>query len=280
VLLIAAVVLVAVAVSVASLLRTPTYEASAQVWVSPAQGTGEGKIRLIPLAPAPETLRAITQEMVHAIDSRPVAEEAIRRLGLRISPAELLDKLTVEEDAATQFVVLTYEDTDPHKAQQIVNTVGEVSSERISPISAGPPGSKFTATAWDKAAAPESPVSPTPLRNGLFTLVIGLALCAVFLLPRPRLLAARVAGNLVGPPVRPIREAELPIDPSEAKLSKEQELLQALRRRGKLTAVEAAVETSLSVEEADRILSELAYNGHLQVIVEHGRLYYAFWERD
>ena len=54
-----------------------------------------------------------------------------------------------------------------------------MSSERISPISAV--GSKFTATVWDKAAVPESPVSPHPLRNGLLTLGVGLVLCAVYL---------------------------------------------------------------------------------------------------
>jgi hypothetical protein len=57
--MVVAVVLVAVAVTSASLLQTPTYEASALVLVdegSPAQGTGNGKIQLIPLAPTPETL--------------------------------------------------------------------------------------------------------------------------------------------------------------------------------------------------------------------------------
>ena len=57
-------------------------------------------------------------------------------------------------------------------------------------------------------------------------------------------------------------------------------LLEALARRGKLRAVEAALESSLSVEEANRMLFELAARGHLEVTVEHGRLYYAFWERD
>ncbi len=178
-----AVVLVAVAVSVASLLQTPTYEASALVLVeqrSLAQGTGNGKIQLIPLAPAPETLRAITQTMTDTIDSRPVAEEAVQRLELKMSPAELLDNLTIEQDAGTSVIRLTYEDTDPERVRLIVNTVSEVSSERISPIRAV--GSEFTATVWEKAAAPESPVSPTPLRNGLLTLVIGLVLCVALLL--------------------------------------------------------------------------------------------------
>jgi hypothetical protein len=50
---------------------------------------------------------------------------------------------------------------------------------------------------------------------------------------------------------------------------------EALVRRGKLTAVEAALESSLSVEEAERMLQVLAARGHLEVTVEHGRLLHA-----
>ena len=56
-------------------------------------------------------------------------------------------------------------------------------------------------------------------------------------------------------------------------------LLEALARRGKLRAVEAALESSLSVEEANRMLQALAAKGHLEVTVEHGRLLYALWDR-
>ena len=37
--------------------------------------------------------------MIIVIDTRPVADEAIRRLGLQMKPAELLDRLTVEQVA-------------------------------------------------------------------------------------------------------------------------------------------------------------------------------------
>ncbi len=60
--------------------------------------------------------------------------------------------------------------------------------------------------------------------------------------------------------------------------SKEQELLGALRERGELTPAEAAMETSLSVAEADRMLKELAEGGHLEVRVRGGGLFYALWE--
>ena len=62
--------------------------------------------------------------------------------------------------------------------------------------------------------------------------------------------------------------------------AKEKELLEALGRRGGLTVARAALETSLTVEEADRMLSVLAAKGHLQVTVEHGRLLYSLWEGD
>jgi hypothetical protein len=57
-------------------------------------------------------------------------------------------------------------------------------------------------------------------------------------------------------------------------------VLEELVRRGKLTAVEAALESSLSIEEAEQMLSELTIKGHIQVTVEHGRLHYALWECD
>jgi hypothetical protein len=53
----------------------------------------------------------------------------------------------------------------------------------------------------------------------------------------------------------------------------EKELLQAIRRYGETTA--AALEISLSVEEADRMLSVLTVRDHLEISLEHGRLVYA-----
>ena len=62
--------------------------------------------------------------------------------------------------------------------------------------------------------------------------------------------------------------------------SGERELLEALRRRGEITPVEAAMETSLTVREAERLLKELAEGGHLDVRVRGGGLSYSLWERE
>jgi hypothetical protein len=61
--------------------------------------------------------------------------------------------------------------------------------------------------------------------------------------------------------------------------SKERELLEALRDRGGLTPAQAAVETSLTVKEADEMLKELAEGGHLEVHVRGGALSYSLWDQ-
>jgi hypothetical protein len=62
--------------------------------------------------------------------------------------------------------------------------------------------------------------------------------------------------------------------------SKERELLEALARRGELSPALAALETSLTVAEADRMLSDLAESGHVEVKAHEGTLGYALWEQD
>lgn len=57
---------------------------------------------------------------------------------------------------------------------------------------------------------------------------------------------------------------------------RERELLSAVRENsGSITPAEAALETSLTVTEADRMLSELASGGHLNVRSEEGSLVYS-----
>lgn len=60
-------------------------------------------------------------------------------------------------------------------------------------------------------------------------------------------------------------------------VSQEGELLEALRRHGELTAARAAMETSLSVAGADKMLGELAKDGHLEVRARDGGVFYALW---
>lgn len=61
---------------------------------------------------------------------------------------------------------------------------------------------------------------------------------------------------------------------------KEGELLRALEERGEITPAIAAMRTSLTVDEASRMLEKLATKGHLKVLSRDGALAYALFEGD
>jgi hypothetical protein len=80
--------------------------------------------------------------------------------------------------------------------------------------------------------------------------------------------ARGVAGLVDSQPKKP----ELP---SES--SRERELLEAIKTHGEITPAQAAMNTTLTVSEADEMLKELAKGGHLDVRVRGGGLFYALW---
>jgi ATP/maltotriose-dependent transcriptional regulator MalT len=61
---------------------------------------------------------------------------------------------------------------------------------------------------------------------------------------------------------------------------KEKELLGALEEHGKLTPATAAMRTSLTVDEASKILHMLARKGHLELLMEEGDMAYALSGHD
>jgi DNA-binding CsgD family transcriptional regulator len=60
--------------------------------------------------------------------------------------------------------------------------------------------------------------------------------------------------------------------------TKEEELLGALEERGRLTPTTAAMRTSLTVNEASKMLDTLARNGHLELRMEEGVMAYVLSE--
>jgi capsular polysaccharide biosynthesis protein len=271
-----AVVLVAVTVAVASLSITPQYEASVMILV------GEER-KIIETSNDASSLEQLTQTMTEGVASRPVAEGTIKQLGLRTTPENLIANLSVEQVPQTQFIQVNYSDSSPQRAQRVANTVGDVFSQRVFEVS--PSADSITATLWERAVLPDEPASPNPLRNGLLALVSGLLLCVVLAFTLPRV-AALGLGRAALPATRAVVDQPAsgsrtrPTGAPATEAAKEKELLEALGRRGALTVAGVALETSLSVTEADRMLSALAANGHLEVSVAPGRLLYSLWEDD
>jgi ATP/maltotriose-dependent transcriptional regulator MalT len=61
---------------------------------------------------------------------------------------------------------------------------------------------------------------------------------------------------------------------------KEKELLRALEERGEITPATAAMRTSLTVEEASKMLDKLAAKGHMRVLNQNGVLEYTLFRKD
>jgi capsular polysaccharide biosynthesis protein len=273
--LMVAVVLLAVTVTAASLTKTPQYEASAKMLIGLEQD--------VPHLDEHHALIQTTAETAaEAAQSRTIAEDAIERLGLSTTPKVFLERLDAEPIENTQFIEVSYTDPDPQRAQRVANVVGDELSRRVS--EASPSVYSTTATLWQRAQIPQEPVRPNPLRNGLLTLVLGLMLCVGLAIVWPRVTTStfgQAARAMTRPASLPASAPDGPLVRSSlTEAAREEELLRALGRRGELTATGAALDTSLSVEEADRVLSGLAAKGYLQVRVRDGGIYYSFWQGD
>ncbi len=153
-----------------SLLQTPTYEASSRVLIGQRQEVGDAAN----LGGNVEGLQQLTRTLSEAAISRPVAEAVIERLDLGITPENLLENLRAQQIAETQFIVVSYRDSNPERTQLIANASAEAISELTSEVS--PSVSAVTATVWEPASVPVNPVSPNLMLNIALALVVGLAL--------------------------------------------------------------------------------------------------------
>ncbi len=259
--------LMAVTVAVASLIKIPHYEASAY------------KVRLgeRPI----ESEQRLVQTMVDIMQSRFVADEVIKGENLDTTPQTFIKNLTVEQSESTLTIELSYKSPNPLEARRVVNAVLDASWVRFQGVAPSAPNEIWWQWQERGALEPlEGSVSPNPLRNGLLALVSGLLVCMGLAFALPRVAASGIgraalrATRAVGRTASGSRELPATTSPA-TEVAKEKELLEALARRGKLTVAGVALETTLTVEEADRMLSDLVAKGHLEVTVEHGRLLYS-----
>jgi capsular polysaccharide biosynthesis protein len=155
-----------------SLLQQPVYEASAEVVVSPKGAASQQDN----LSNTISGLQALTIEMEAAGLNRSMVEEIVDTQGgpSAVSEADLNDNLTIAQLEDTRFLTLTYKDTAPDRAQEVVNNAAEIFASRA------PEASGVAAYAAVRVSAlagvPPAPQDPDLLRNGFGALVIGLML--------------------------------------------------------------------------------------------------------
>ena len=150
-----------------SAMQTPTYETSVMILVG-QETTGDTNLGAADVS----DLQELALTVAKAVPTTPIAETVVERLNLQEGSAgEVIRNVSAEPDPGTMFVNVSYSDTDPERAQLIANTIGKVLSEKISVVSVG--ANAITATVWEPATLPETPVSPDPIRNSIIALVLG-----------------------------------------------------------------------------------------------------------
>lgn len=151
--------------------QTPIYEANIKLVIGQEQ---QGRrADAADVVTEVDGLQSLALTVVEVIQTRTVADAVIEELGLEdeMIADDILGGMRAQEAERTQVVNVSYRDPDPEMAQQIANTIGEVFSGQISEIS--PDANSLTATVWETAELPDSPVSPDPFRDSLVALVLG-----------------------------------------------------------------------------------------------------------
>jgi capsular polysaccharide biosynthesis protein len=152
-----------------SLNQTPTYEATVRMLVSQEADSW------YPLRPwdggNPQDTTLLVARVVR---TESLARAALEQLNLPgLSAREVLANVSVENDPGTMFINVSYQDSEPQRAQLIANTIGEMSSQKISDdVMLG--SYPLVARVWKPATLPKAPISPKPVHNTVLALVLGL----------------------------------------------------------------------------------------------------------
>lgn len=113
-------------------------------------------------------------------------------------------------------------------------------------------------------------------QHALYALVLGL-ICLVLVPLTSLWWIFPVAGALVPIALAALDRTDLKLERPGVEKDKERELLRALSEPGEISPASVAMRTSLTLDEASRMLDELAGKGHLTLLEENGA--YALRER-
>ena len=105
-------------------LITPQYQSTSQMYVLSKETTLNSLADL-------QIGSQLTKDYKIIIQSRPVLEEVIEKLGLNINYKQLRSKLKIDNPSDTRILSLTVTDPDPENAKEIVNQISMSSSQYI-----------------------------------------------------------------------------------------------------------------------------------------------------
>jgi tyrosine-protein kinase len=165
-LVIATTLLCAGAALVASLSTTPVYQGNAKLLVV-ARTDRNG------LSPYEGALlsQQLVKSFAEILQSRAIAEAALRLDPLPFTPQQLQAKISAEPVTETQLIDLKVEDTDPARARRLTNSVARGFLMRLPDLQSG---SALKVSLVEPALRPSDPIRPRTRVNVGLGLVLGL----------------------------------------------------------------------------------------------------------
>lgn len=160
-----------VAMLVTRVFLTPQYQSTTKMYILAQQ---DNKTLTNSDLQASEQL---TQDCAEMIQSRQVAEAAISQLGLDLTAEELLEKVTVTTSTDTRIVTIDVQDEDPYLACDIANAVRNIAADTIQNVM-----NIEAANVFEEANIPETPISPSTMRNTLIGAILGFIIAVAAIL--------------------------------------------------------------------------------------------------
>ena len=121
----------------------------------------------------------LTNDYKVLMTSRPVLEQTIAELGLKMTTGELAKMISVTNNSNTRILEISVTNSDPELARKIADTLRTAVSEQIISVM-----NIDAVNTVEDASLPLSPSSPNVKRNTLIGLLIGLVLSAGLLILR------------------------------------------------------------------------------------------------
>lgn len=145
---------------------TPQYQSTSQMYVLSKETTLNSLADL-------QIGSQLTKDYKIMIQSRPVLEEVIEKLGLNINYKQLRNKLKVENPLDTRILSLTVTDPNPENAKEIVNQIALSSSKYIGDLMEVIPPKII-----ELGIAPEEKSGPSIKKNAMMGGILGILLIA------------------------------------------------------------------------------------------------------
>ncbi len=154
------------------LFITPEYTATARIHVFQYSESNQAGIYNIQIA---TTLR---RDFEILITGKDVAAQVVEEMELSMSPGYITNGLSVEAEDNTRIMDLSYVDTDPVRAAEVLNKVCDVAEKKFE----GLMKDEDIIQIVYRADPPTSPSSPTAWRNALVAAIVGFAVVLVVLI--------------------------------------------------------------------------------------------------